>query len=84
MESEIKEYLDYALIEKKLSINTIKTYNDDLKYYMEYFDNTVSCDISINDKLFTKLKNVYRYAIEMTEKETMQAVEAMYHNLNTL
>ena len=24
------------------------------------------------------------YAMEMTEKETMQAVEAMYHNLNTL
>ena len=27
---------------------------------------------------------VYQYAMEMTEKETMQAVEAMYHNLNTL
>ena len=27
---------------------------------------------------------VYNYAIEMTEKETLQAVEAMYHNLNTL
>ena len=26
----------------------------------------------------------WAYAIEMTEKETMQAVEAMYHNLNTL
>ena len=29
-------------------------------------------------------KDIYRYAMEMTEKETMQAVEAMYHNLNTL
>ena len=26
----------------------------------------------------------WAYAMEMTEKETMQAVEAMYHNLNTL
>lgn len=26
----------------------------------------------------------WEYAMEMTEKETMQAVEAMYHNLNTL
>jgi ribonucleoside-triphosphate reductase len=26
----------------------------------------------------------WQYAMEMTEKETMQAVEAMYHNLNTL
>ena len=73
----------------------IKHYRDGMHYlewssnitpleYMEYFDNTVSCDMSINDKLFTKLKNVYQYAMEMTEKETMQAVEAMYHNLNTL
>ena len=29
-------------------------------------------------------KDIYRYAMEMTERETMQAVEAMYHNLNTL
>ena len=29
-------------------------------------------------------KQAYKYAMEMTEKETMQAVEAMYHNLNTL
>ena len=28
--------------------------------------------------------NVYRYAMEMTTKETYQAVEGMYHNLNTL
>lgn len=26
----------------------------------------------------------YQYAMEMTEREIMQAVEAMYHNLNTL
>ena len=29
-------------------------------------------------------RKIYRYAIEMTEKETHQAVEGMYHNLNTL
>ena len=29
-------------------------------------------------------KKAYQYAMEMTERETMQAVEAMYHNLNTL
>lgn len=28
--------------------------------------------------------NVYRYAMDMTIKETYQAVEGMYHNLNTL
>ena len=29
-------------------------------------------------------KDVYRYALDMTEKEVHQAVEGMYHNLNTL
>ena len=29
-------------------------------------------------------QDIYRYAMEMTEKEIIQAVEAMYHNLNTL
>ena len=33
---------------------------------------------------FTRNEKAYQYAMEMTEKETMQAVEAMYHNLNTL
>ena len=28
--------------------------------------------------------NAYKYAIDMTEKELRQAVEGMYHNLNTL
>ena len=29
-------------------------------------------------------ESAYKYAIEMTEREVYQAVEAMYHNLNTL
>ena len=33
---------------------------------------------------FSSWEKAYQYAMEMTEKETMQAVEAMYHNLNTL
>lgn len=39
---------------------------------------------SIDNKLFLRNEKAYKYAMEMTEKETMQAVEAMYHNLNTL
>ena len=30
------------------------------------------------------VKGVYNYALKMTEKELMQAVQGMYHNLNTL
>lgn len=40
--------------------------------------------LGINDELWRSDTNVYKYALDMTEKETRQAVEAMYHNLNTL
>ena len=40
--------------------------------------------LSIEDKYFKECLKAYKYAIKMTEKETQQAVEAMYHNLNTL
>lgn len=36
-----------------------------------------------NDK-YTKYEKAYEYAMEQTVKETYQAVEGMYHNLNTL
>ena len=41
--------------------------------------------ISIYDKFYQQFnKSVNEYALEMTVKEIQQAVEAMYHNLNTL
>ena len=33
---------------------------------------------------FSSWEKAYQYAFEMTEREVYQAVEAMYHNLNTL
>lgn len=41
-------------------------------------------DVSIEDKRYKEYSKAYQYAIEMTTKETYQAVEGMYHNLNTL
>lgn len=39
----------------------------------------------INDSLYTEnYGKAYQYALEKTEKEVHQAVEGMYHNLNTL
>ena len=55
---------------------------DDLdKDYLleEYCD-----DMSIEDKKYQKFNKLYNYAMAMTIKEVKQAVEAMYHNLNTL
>jgi integrase/recombinase XerD len=35
VEEEIKEYLEYVMIEKKLSKNTVDSYEEDLKHYLE-------------------------------------------------
>lgn len=43
-----------------------------------------SMGLGIEDELFKKDPAVYRYALAMTKKETRQAVEGCYHNLNTL
>ena len=72
-----------------------KHYKDGLKY-IEKLDegeidrelslapNYLPVDISIEDEYAFSYEDAYKYAIEMTEKEVHQAVEGMYHNLNTL
>ena len=41
-------------------------------------------DAPIDSPEYTTSEVAYRYALDMTIKETQQAVEGMYHNLNTL
>ena len=43
-------------------------------------------EVSIESPWYAKelYPKAYQYALDMTEKETKQAVEGMYHNLNTL
>ena len=49
------------------------------------FLNKLHKDLPIDSEDYKKpLAHAYKYAIEMTEREIYQAVEAMYHNLNTL
>lgn len=63
-----------------------KHYRDGAKYIdhkeLDYsFHNELSIDE--NDyKVYSP--EAYQYALDMTERETRQAVEGMYHNLNTL
>jgi integrase/recombinase XerD len=59
MEEEIKEYLDYVMIEKKLSKNTIDSYKEDLKHYINYINKDVR-NISKEDiiKFIKKLNNL--------------------------
>lgn len=67
----------------------VKHFRDGLKYIegetegFEDFD--IEEDCSIEDALYKDYsKDVYNYAYDMTKKEVYQAVEGMYHNLNTL
>ena len=50
----------------------------------EFLEQEDITQISIEDDVYRKHKRAYEYACEMTEKEVHQAVEGMYHNLNTL
>ena len=60
-----------------------KHFNDGLKY-IEHSDNLCGeeyNDISIDHFYYHINEEAYKYAMDMTEKELMQAVEGMYHNL---
>ena len=64
-----------------------KHFKDGLKYINQdtsatdlNFDST----LSIEDEVYKVAGSVYDYAMDMTTKEVYQAVEGMYHNLNTL
>ena len=65
-----------------------KHWKDGCKYLESFKDNIDSFDMfkgyPITDSIFTGYEKAYEYALEMTEREVYQAVEAMYHNLNTL
>lgn len=70
-----------------------KHYRDGLNFVEEIGEATISeempysasySEMSIGDRDFWYREKVYRYALSMTEREVYQAVEAMYHNLNTL
>ena len=65
-----------------------KHYIDGLKYIENINDEELFQHIPINagiqDGEYKIYKGAYNYAMEMTERELQQAVEGMFHNLNTL
>lgn len=65
-----------------------KHYIEGLKYIenisdKELFDH-IPDNAGIEDNEYMLYDKVYKYALDMTTKECYQAVEGMYHNLNTL
>ena len=68
-----------------------KHFKDGLKYVQKYKKRKinkilglVNNTMPIDNSNYKRSKKAYTYAMEMTQKECHQAVEALYHNLNTL
>ena len=65
-----------------------KSFFKHFKNGMKYIENAdiagYNDEMSLADEKYLIRPKAYKYAMDMTEKELMQAVEGMYHNLNTL
>lgn len=70
-----------------------KHYIDGLQYiseanlegnYKQHIIERIDPTESISAEAYKECPDTYRYAMDMTLKETQQAVEGMFHNLNTL
>lgn len=65
-----------------------KSFWKHIKDGSKYIDNKefkgVSKDCSIDRENYNCSDSAYQYAMDMTEKEIKQGVEALYHNLNSL
>ena len=85
-------HLDWSMV-PYVRKSFYKHYKNGLKY-IEQLDETELINwefsysdienVSIADKESYQWEKAYEYALEMTQREVYQAVEAMYHNLNTL
>ena len=81
-------HLDWTMI-PYIRKSFYKHYIDGLKYienvndYGEMSDDDIS-DTSIDEDFYKSYTKAYKYAMDMTTKEVYQAVEGLYHNLNTL
>lgn len=74
-------HLDWTMV-PYVRKSFLKHFKDGVKYLEEHhFDGE---PISIEDEVYKSHPAAYRYAMDMTIKEVQQAVEGMYHNLNTL
>lgn len=81
-------HLDWTMV-PYVRKSFIKHYNDGLKYIenaTEMSKDTCKklIDTPINHQHYTQNPKVWKYAMDKTKDEVEQAVEGMFHNLNTL
>ena len=84
-------HLDWTMV-PYVRQSFFKHYKDGLKYILEYDQEEINDDIEFPNPVDVRIDDVdmyphdkaRQYAQEMTERELWQAVEGLYHNLNTL
>ena len=77
-------HLDWTMV-PYVRLSFFKHYKDGMNYIEEMeLSEDYNGQMSIEDEKYKKFPRVYKYAMDKTEKELMQAVQGMYHNLNTL
>ena len=76
-------HLDWTMV-PYVRLSFKKHFKDGMKYLCDIELDEIPDDTSIDNEMYLASPKVYKYAMDMTEKELMQAVQGMYHNLNTL
>lgn len=88
-------HLDWTLV-PYVRKSFYKHFKDGLKYVDDLQDKQIDhvlnkilngkeiTNVSIDDKLYKNYKKVWKYALDMTIKESNQAAEGLLHNLNSL
>lgn len=76
-------HLDWTMV-PYVRISFRKHFNEGMEFIEESDLRQESDELSIEDEFYKQFPKVYKYAMAKTEKELMQAVQGMYHNLNTL
>lgn len=66
-----------------------KHWKDGMNYIEEIYDDNIVnipnvTDLEIRDFTYQKYSKAFKFAMDATQKELKQAVEGLYHNLNTL
>lgn len=83
-------HLDWTMVPyvrksfRKHFIDGLKYCEPDLPFDVQECSQRIPNDISIEDDEYKLHPNAYKYAMDKTIQEAHQAVEGMYHNLNTL
>lgn len=85
-------HIDWSMV-PYVRMSFYKHFKDGLRYIEGMIEDEINVinftkqeakNISIEDPFYKKFEKAYKYALDMTTRETHQACEGMYHNLNTL